>query len=95
MVQSGELMFKKKKKQNEINVENAVAQISKYLQEDKEFAALLGGVMMQSVVAMKAMTKAWITDMKQNDEPAEKIAAVSTLLDMRVAREVRKLVGKY
>ncbi|KAF0106625.1 MAG: hypothetical protein FD146_2424 [Anaerolineaceae bacterium] len=77
-----------------VNVDEAVAALMKYAEQDEMFAALLKSMMAQTAVRMQAMTKAWIEELKKKGAPPEMIAAVTALQNMDVARKVRELVLK-
>jgi hypothetical protein len=85
-------MFRKSKPN--VNVEEAAAAVMKCADQDEMFKAVLTGMMAQDVVRMKAMTNAWIGELKKKGSSPEVIAAATSLLNLDVARAVRALVKK-
>jgi cytidine deaminase len=77
-----------------VNVEESVAAVMKCAEQDQMFNAILQGIMAQDAIRMKAMVTAWISELKSKGSPAEVITAATTLQNMDVAREVRRLVKK-
>ncbi len=75
-----------------VNVDEAVTAIMKFAGEDEMFAALLKGMMAQPAIRMQAMVKAWVDDLKKKGDAVERIAAVTALQNMDVARKVRTLL---
>jgi hypothetical protein len=77
-----------------VNVDESVASLMKFAEQDEMFAAMLKGVMAQTAIRMQAMAKAWIEELKKKGASPEMISAVTSLQNMDVARKVRELIVK-
>lgn len=75
-----------------VNVEEAVATLMKFAEQDEMFSALLKGMMTQNAVRMQAMARAWVDDLKKKNASQEMITAVTSLQNMDVAKKVRDML---
>jgi hypothetical protein len=77
-----------------VNVDEAVAAIMKFIDQDPMFAALVKGMMAGTALQVQAMTKALPGELAKKGASPELIAAATALQNMDVARKVRELVLK-
>jgi len=85
-------MFGKSK--TTVNVEEAVAAIMKFVQEDEMFGALIKGMMAGNAIQVQAMARALPGELSKKGASPELIAAATALQNMDVARKVRELILK-
>ena len=86
-------MFGKKAKPT-VNVEEAVAAIMKFAQQDEMFGALLKGMMSGNAVQVQAMARALPGELTRKGASPELVAAAATLQNFDVLKKVRELVLK-
>ena len=86
-------MFGKKAKPA-VNVEEAVATVMKFVEQDEMFGSILKGIMGGNAVQIQAIVKALPGELTRKGASPELIAAAETLQNFDVLKKVRELILK-
>ena len=83
-----------KKQQSTVNVDEAVATLLRFAQEDELVAGALKVILSKTAGLVKPLTNTWIEDLKKKNASEDLIQAATSLLDFNVAKNVREALLK-
>jgi len=83
-----------KKQQSTVNVDEAVATLLRFAQEDELVAGALKVILSKTAGLVKPLTNTWIEDLKKKNASEDLIQAATSLLDFNVAKKVREALLK-